>query len=58
MSFWLVMLVVLGAAALFLALRRRRGADRASGAEWGDGSRNVGERWRTGGYGDGGGGGW
>jgi hypothetical protein len=58
MPFWLILVMVLGAVFVLLSWRRsrRRSQERGSG-EWGDGSHNVGERWRTGGYADWGGGG-
>jgi hypothetical protein len=55
---WLVVLAVVALALLlrFMIKGRSGGAARSRDIVGGDGTRNVGERWRTGGYGEGGGG--
>jgi ABC-type dipeptide/oligopeptide/nickel transport system permease subunit len=53
MPAWLIVLMVLVVALLvWRSVARRRRADELTlrESEWGDGTRNVGERWRTGGY--------
>ncbi len=55
---WLIFLIVLALVVVLLSWRtwRRRGSWRAPD-DLGGGTLNVGERWRTGGYMEGGGGG-
>ncbi len=55
---WLVVLAVVAVALLlrFMIKGRGGGAARSRDIVGGDGTRNVGERWRTGGYGESGGG--
>jgi hypothetical protein len=59
MPVWLIVLIVLAVAFLFVSVRRRRRGDarRLRDLSGSDGTINVGERWRTGGYMEGGGGG-
>jgi len=61
MPVWLIVLSVLAVAYLLFSFsperRRRRQARRQSDLAGADGTINVGERWRTGGYMEGGGGG-
>ncbi len=50
MPAWLIVVMILVLALLLLAMRHRAGTRGPNDIVGGDGTRNVGERWRTGGY--------